>query len=83
MHYTGTLASNGFKFDSSRDRDQYFEFDLGRGQVIKAWDLGVASMRIGERCELTCASEYAYGARGCVDQSDSSPSHNSSLRLST
>ena len=64
VHYTGTLASDGSKFDSSRDRNHMFEFTLGRSEVIKAWDLGVATMRIGERCTLTCAPEYAYGAQG-------------------
>jgi len=63
VHYTGWLL-DGTKFDSSRDRNQEFKFQLGKGQVIKGWDLGVASMTKGEVCMLTIASEFAYGKRG-------------------
>ena len=63
VHYTGTLL-DGTKFDSSVDRGDPFKFKLGVGQVIKGWDQGVASMKKGEKCVLTCAPEYAYGARG-------------------
>lgn len=64
VHYTGTLASNGAKFDSSRDRNEPFKFTLGKGQVIKAWDLGVASMKKGEVANLECRADYAYGDTG-------------------
>ncbi|XP_067913113.1 peptidyl-prolyl cis-trans isomerase FKBP5-like isoform X2 [Heterodontus francisci] len=63
VHYTGTLL-NGKIFDSSRDRNEQFVFDLGKGQVLKAWDLGVASMKKGEICQLICKPNYAYGAAG-------------------
>lgn len=63
VHYVGTLL-DGTKFDSSRDRGEQFEFSLGTGAVIKAWDLGVASMRRGELAVLLCKSEYAYGPTG-------------------
>ncbi|CAH0513318.1 unnamed protein product [Peronospora belbahrii] len=62
-HYTGTLL-DGTKFDSSRDRDSEFKFVLGKGNVIKAWDLAFASMKVGEKAMLTCKPEYAYGASG-------------------
>ncbi|KAK3743638.1 hypothetical protein RRG08_030760 [Elysia crispata] len=63
VHYVGTLL-DGTKFDSSRDRGEKFTFTLGKGEVIKAWDKGVASMRKGEVAKLTCKAEYAYGASG-------------------
>ncbi|TDH70882.1 uncharacterized protein CCR75_008734 [Bremia lactucae] len=62
-HYTGTLL-DGTKFDSSRDRDAEFKFVLGKGNVIKAWDLAFASMKLGEKAILTCKPEYAYGSSG-------------------
>ncbi|XP_053562781.1 peptidyl-prolyl cis-trans isomerase FKBP5 [Bombina bombina] len=65
VHYIGKLA-NGKTFDSSRDRNEYFFFSLGKGQVIRAWDIGVASMVRGEVCVLQCRPEYAYGAAGSV-----------------
>ena len=63
VHYVGTLM-DGTKFDSSRDRAGNFSFNIGRGQVIKGWDVGVASMKRGEKALLYCRSDYAYGARG-------------------
>lgn len=63
VHYVGTLTDNT-KFDSSRDRDQPFDFTLGKGQVIRSWDLGLATMRRGELALLVARAEYAYGAAG-------------------
>nr|QBH73882.1 fk506-binding protein [Carausius morosus] len=63
VHYVGTLL-DGTEFDSSRGRGEPFEFSLGKGSVIKAWDLGVATMKKGEVAVLTCKSEYAYGKSG-------------------
>ena len=63
VHYTGWLT-NGTKFDSSKDRDDPFEFHLGQGQVIKGWDEGVAGMKIGGKRKLTIPPELGYGARG-------------------
>jgi hypothetical protein len=62
-HYTGTL-DDGSKFDSSRDRGKEFKFKIGKGQVIKGWDTGFASMQVGEHAVLRCRSDYAYGPRG-------------------
>ncbi|KAL2848551.1 hypothetical protein BJY01DRAFT_211546 [Aspergillus pseudoustus] len=64
IHYVGTLASNGSKFDSSRDRNNPFETEIGIGKVIKGWDQGVPQLSLGEKAVLTCSPDFAYGARG-------------------
>lgn len=63
VHYTGWLT-DGKKFDSSLDRGVPFTFVLGKGQVIKGWDQGVAGMKIGGKRKLTVPPELGYGARG-------------------
>jgi peptidylprolyl isomerase len=67
MHYTGWLyqdGKKGAKFDSSVDRGQPFEFPIGTGRVIKGWDEGVASMKVGGKRTLIIPPELGYGARG-------------------
>ncbi len=66
VHYTGWLT-NGDKFDSSVDRGQPFEFQIGVGQVIKGWDEGVITMKIGGKRKLTIPPEMAYGDRNIGD----------------
>ncbi len=67
VHYTGYLNDNGNKgkkFDSSVDRGQPFEFPIGQGRVIKGWDEGVASMKVGGKRTLIIPPALGYGASG-------------------
>jgi peptidylprolyl isomerase len=67
VHYTGYLNDNGAKgkkFDSSVDRGSPFEFPVGQGRVIKGWDEGVASMKVGGKRTLIVPPDLGYGARG-------------------
>ena len=70
VHYTGWLhdpekpQNRGRKFDSSKDRDDPFDFPLGGGRVIKGWDEGVQGMQVGGTRVLTIPPELGYGARG-------------------
>ncbi|XP_022602392.1 peptidyl-prolyl cis-trans isomerase FKBP5-like isoform X3 [Seriola dumerili] len=67
VHYTGKLLT-GKKFDCSRERKEPFCFNVGKGQVLKAWDVGVLSMQKGEVCRLLCKPDYAYGPAGNPDK---------------
>ena len=70
VHYTGWLYDaarpdhKGSKFDSSRDRNEPFSFNLGAGEVIQGWDEGVAGMKVGGQRTLTIPPAMGYGARG-------------------
>ena len=68
VHYTGWLRNDdgtpGAKFDSSKDRNDPFQFGLGAGQVIKGWDEGVQGMKVGGSRRLTIPANLGYGARG-------------------
>jgi peptidylprolyl isomerase len=63
VQYTGWLTT-GKKFDSSRDRNQPFTFNIGQGRVIKGWDEGVATMKIGGKRRLIIPASLGYGASG-------------------
>jgi FKBP-type peptidyl-prolyl cis-trans isomerase len=63
VHYVGTLE-DGTQFDSSRDRGQPFSFKIGVGQVIKGWDEGLGTMKVGGHRQLIIPSELGYGSRG-------------------
>ena len=70
VHYTGWLFDEGApqqrgrKFDSSKDRGDPFEFDLGAGMVIQGWDQGVQGMKVGGTRVLVIPAHLGYGARG-------------------
>jgi len=70
VHYTGWLHdptqanSRGKKFDSSKDRNDPFKFDLGAGMVIRGWDEGVQGMKVGGKRVLTIPADLGYGTRG-------------------
>ena len=67
VHYTGWLYNEGVKgakFDSSKDRNEAFEFGLGAGQVIRGWDEGVQGMKVGGTRVLVIPAALGYGARG-------------------
>ncbi|XP_039800704.1 peptidyl-prolyl cis-trans isomerase FKBP20-1-like isoform X2 [Panicum virgatum] len=64
FHYEGTLAENGEVFDTTHEDNSIFSFEIGQGAVIKAWDIALRTMKVGEVAKLTCKPEYAYGTAG-------------------
>ena len=64
VHYAGVAWSTGNEFDASWNRGETFKFGLGKGQVIRGWDEGVAGMRVGGRRRLVLPPKYAYGSSG-------------------
>lgn len=64
VHYEGILAETGEVFDSTHEDNSIFSFEIGKGTVIKAWDIAIKTMRVGEIAKITCKPEYAYGSAG-------------------
>jgi peptidylprolyl isomerase len=64
VHYVGVSWKTGREFDASWDRADTFKFGLGKGQVIRGWDEGVAGMKVGGRRRITIPPDMAYGKRG-------------------
>jgi len=62
VHYKGTFL-NGDKFDSSYDRGDPLQFTVGKKSVIRCWDEGIIGLKEGEKADLVCPSDYAYGSR--------------------
>lgn len=63
VHYTGWLT-DGKKFDSSVDREEPFQFRIGKRMVIRGWELGIKGMKVGGKRKLTIPSDLAYGNAG-------------------
>ncbi|KAM0941357.1 putative peptidylprolyl isomerase [Dioscorea sansibarensis] len=64
VHYEGILAETEEVFDTTREDNTVFSFELGKGTVIKAWDMALRTMKVGEVAKITCRPEYAYGSAG-------------------
>ncbi|KAK3031906.1 hypothetical protein RJ639_036702 [Escallonia herrerae] len=64
VQYEGVLADNGEVFDTTHEDNTVFSFELGKGSVIKAWDIALRTMKVGEVAKITCKPDYAYGSAG-------------------
>ncbi|GAB4831821.1 hypothetical protein Ancab_005836 [Ancistrocladus abbreviatus] len=64
VHYEGLLAESGEVFDTTHEDNTIFSFEIGKGTVIKAWDIAIRTMKVGEIAKITCKPDYAYGSAG-------------------
>ncbi|KAI9476350.1 MAG: hypothetical protein EXX96DRAFT_576866 [Benjaminiella poitrasii] len=64
VHYDAYLVETNTLFDSSRERRSEFTFTLNSGKVIKAWEIAIPTMKVGEIAEIICTSDYGYGDEG-------------------
>ncbi|GJT45203.1 peptidyl-prolyl cis-trans isomerase FKBP20-1 [Tanacetum coccineum] len=64
LHYEGTLAETGEVFDTTHEDNTIFSFEVGKGSVIKAWDVALRTMKVGNVAKITCKSDYAYSSVG-------------------
>ncbi|KAH8501533.1 hypothetical protein H0E87_016358, partial [Populus deltoides] len=64
VQYEGMLAETGEVFDTTREDNTVFSFEIGKGSVIQAWEIAVKTMKVGEVAKITCKPEYAYGSLG-------------------
>ncbi|EYU43449.1 hypothetical protein ABFS82_06G142800 [Erythranthe guttata] len=64
VHYEGILAETGEVFDTTHEDNTIFTFELGTGSVIKAWDIALKTMKVGEVAKITCTPDYGYGSAG-------------------
>ncbi|KAI9356849.1 hypothetical protein BD770DRAFT_322629 [Pilaira anomala] len=64
VHYESFLKDTNTKFDSTRDRKAEFTFNLNSGKVVEAWELAIPTMKVGEKAEIFCTSDYGYGDEG-------------------
>ncbi|KAF9611801.1 hypothetical protein IFM89_035786 [Coptis chinensis] len=64
VHYEGVLAETGEVFDSTHEDNTVFSFEVGKGTVIKAWDIALKTMKVGEVAKIACKPDYAYGSAG-------------------
>ncbi|GAA5796552.1 FK506-binding protein 5 [Helicostylum pulchrum] len=64
VHYESFLQETNTKFDSTRDRKAEFTFNLNSGKVVEAWEIAIPTMKVGEKAEIFCTSDYGYGDEG-------------------
>ncbi|KAG1337855.1 Peptidylprolyl isomerase [Cocos nucifera] len=79
VHYEGTLADTGEVFDTTHEDNAVFSFELGKGSVIKAWDIAIRTMKVGEIAKITCKPDYAYGSAGSPPDIPPKPRKGASL----